>query len=754
MNGQQAFFRSGCFHLSFQQDTLYVSHNICITLGVTVVISGDVFIEMAAILALAALIGAVGSLLRQPLIIAFLVTGVLAGPAGLGIIGSRSQLELLAHIGIALLLFVVGLRLDLTLIRTTGPVALATGIGQVVFTSFFGFFIALGMGMSVLGALYVSVALTFSSTIIIVKLLSDKREIDALHGRIALGFLIVQDIVAIGALIFLTAIGGVGTGQEEALAKVAAIVAKGVGMLAAIGLLMRYVLPGLTRQLARNQELLMIFAVAWAVFLGALGDHLGFSKEVGAFLGGVSLASTPYRDAIGARLVSLRDFLLLFFFIDLGSRLEWSTVGGQVENALLFSVFVLVGNPLIVMAIMGFMGYRRRTGFLAGLTVAQISEFSLILAALGLSLGHIDMETMGLITLVGVVTICMSTYMIIYSGNLYRWMSSALRVFERKHAHRELSEGSGCDSTEVDVILVGLGNYGGGVAEHLMERGRRVVAVDFDPQALRLWQSRGLPGVYGDVGDPEFLEQLPIHCARWVVSTVRDPVLNIALCGLLRERHYEGKVALAARDENDAEAYLRAGAHVVLRPFSDAAEQAVDALVDAMSLLPADVDWPLTVREIRLRPRSAFAGRLIRDLPLRHMAGISIVAVSRAGRVFYDPGADFRLFPGDRVVLMGDAVDLTRAEEMLRTLEPDEEPAERNPFVMAEVTLRPRSPLVGRTLADISFRQNYGVTVVGILRGDERISYPKPTEPIGFGDRLIVIGTEEAVENLKVKSPP
>ena len=722
--------------------------------GVTGTMFGDVFLEMAAILAMAALVGALGFLLRQPLIIAFLVTGVLAGPAGFGIISSHGQLELLAHIGIALLLFVVGLRLDLNLIRTTGPVALATGIGQVVFTSLFGFLIAIGMGMSVIGALYVSVALTFSSTIIIVKLLSDKREIDALHGRIALGFLIVQDIVAIGAMIALTAIGGADSGQEEALARVAGIVGKGIGMLVVIGLLMRYVLPGLTRHLARSQELLMVFAVAWAVFLGAIGDSLGFSKEVGAFLGGVSLASTPYRDAIGARLVSLRDFLLLFFFIDLGSRLEWATVGGQVENALLFSVFVLVGNPLIVMAIMGYMGYRRRTGFLAGLTVAQISEFSLILAALGLGLGHIDMETMGLITLVGVVTICMSTYMIIYSGNLYRWLSSPLRVFERKQAHRELSEGSGCDSNQVDVVLVGLGNYGGGIVEHLLERGRRPVGADFDPQTLRFWQSRGLPVIYGDVGDPEFLEQLPISCARWVVSTVRDPSLNIALCGLLRQRHYEGKIALTARDEYDAEAYLKAGAHVVLRPFSDAAEQAVDALTEAASLLPADVDWPLTVKEVRLRPRSVFAGQRIRDLPLRNMAGISVVAVSRAGRVSYDPEADFQLFPGDRLVLMGDAVDLTRAEEMLQRPERGEEPAEKNPFVMAEVALSERSPLIGQTLADISFRQNYGITVVGILRGDERISYPKPTEPLGTGDRLIVIGTDEAVEGLKKISPP
>jgi predicted Kef-type K+ transport protein len=170
-------------------------------------IDGNAFVEIAAILTLATLLGIVGQKLRQPLVIMFLATGILAGPSVLGIIQSYHQIELLAHIGIALLLFIVGLKLDLHLIRTTGPVALATGLGQIIFTSIIGFVIATALNMSFLTAAYVSVALTFSSTIIIVKLLSDKKEIDSLHGQIAIGFLIVQDIAAILALVGLTTFG-------------------------------------------------------------------------------------------------------------------------------------------------------------------------------------------------------------------------------------------------------------------------------------------------------------------------------------------------------------------------------------------------------------------------------------------------------------------------------------------------------------------------------------------------------------------
>ena len=353
-----------------------------------------------------------------------------------GWVSANDRVDLLAKLGITLLLFVVGLKLDLHIIRTIGPAALATRLGQVFFTSIIGYLIASALGMEPIAALYVAVALTFSSSIIIVKLLSDKRGVDALHGRIAIGFLIVQDIVVVLVMIGLTALGEAGDAASLGREAIAVLI-KGGLFIVAIGLLMRYVLTPLLHQLARSPELLVLFAIAWAVALGAAGVHLGFSKEVGAFLAGVSLASTPYRDAIGARLVSLRDFLLLFIFIDLGAGLELATLGALVAPAILLSLFVLIGNPLIVMIILDAMGYRKRTSFLAGLTVAQISEFSLILGALGLSLGHIDADTRGLITLVGLITISASTYTILYSHLLYERISPWLGVFERKRPYRE-----------------------------------------------------------------------------------------------------------------------------------------------------------------------------------------------------------------------------------------------------------------------------------------------------------------------------
>ena len=716
--------------------------------------------SIALVLLVAALVAAIGFKLRQPLIISFLLAGVLVGPTGLKLVQSQ-DIKLLAEIGISLLLFVVGLRLDVRMIKTVGPVALATGIGQVLFTSLVGFGLCLMFGLSYVTSAYVAVALTFSSTIIIVKLLSDKKEIDALHGRIAVGFLIVQDIVAVLALIFLTAFGG-GLQEDSSLFwETLLISTKGLAMLGAVILLARYALPGLLGYLSRSQELLVVFAITWAVVLGAAAEWLGFTKEVGAFLAGISLASTVQRDAIGARLVVLRDFLLLFFFINLGAQLQLRQLGNELVKASVFSAFVLIGNPLIVMTIMGIMGYRRRTGFMCGLTVAQISEFSLILGALGLALGHIDEAAMSLITLVGLVTICASTYMILFSGPLYDRIGHLLKIFERRRPNREAADidvpasaagamaGMPGDPHQVAVIQFGFGNYGREIAGHLRNRGRRVVVVDFDPHALTMARQQGFEAVYGDVGDPEILAQLPLDAARWVVSAVRDATLSMALLNLLRDVGYKGQVAVSAGSPAEARDLRAAGAAEVLQPFSDAAEQAADLLTGAVHTLPGLAGWPATIREIMLRPGSVFAGKRLRDIPLRHETGASVLAVSRAGYTHFNPGPEFQLFPGDRLALLGDPQSVTRAVEYMDLREIGQTGMSDGVFAIGNIAVSGDSVRLGRTLAELDFRRAYDVTVIGLRRGEKQIVSPSAAEHIEAEDQLIVVGSRQAVNRLQ-----
>ncbi|WP_324189197.1 cation:proton antiporter [Nocardia otitidiscaviarum] len=539
------------------------------------------FPMIAAVLAIAAVVGMLATRLRQPMIVAFIGVGVVVGPVGTGWVTSEGAIELLARLGIAILLFLVGLRLDIHMIRDTGPVALATGLGQVVFTSVIGYLIAIALGMDTVTAIYVAVALTFSSTIIIVKLLSDKRELDHLHGRIAVGFLIVQDIVVVLVMIALTAWGRQ-TGDNVALNMVA-VAGKGAGLLIGVALVMR-VMPWLLRRVARSQELLVLFGVSYAVSLAALSEWLGFSSEVGAFLAGVSLASTEYRDALGARLVSLRDFLLLFFFLDLGAKLEFTHAGQQIAEAVVFSLFVLIGNPLIVIVIMALMRYPVKVGFLAGLTVAQISEFSLILAALGLSLGHITNATVSLITVVGLMTIGGSTYLILYSHQIYRRIGRFLTVFDRTGDRVAESAATAEDSESADVVLYGLGRFGSHMARSLSDAGYRVLAVDFDPGRVAAAQPPGVTAIFGSAEDTHVLETLPLAGARAVISTIPAVDTNQALLHALRHREYSGGIALTAFTAHDAERLRAADVDLVLEPFAMAAEASAAEFTELLGM--------------------------------------------------------------------------------------------------------------------------------------------------------------------------
>jgi voltage-gated potassium channel Kch len=384
--------------------------------------------------------------------------------------------------------------------------------------------------------------------------------------------------------------------DESALMAVLQVLGYGMAMLIAVLVFVRYLANPLVTRLARAPELLVSFAIGWAALLAAVGHYLGFGKELGGLLAGISLASTPFRNAISTRLSSLRDFLLLFFFIALGASLDLSVLGASIGPAILLSLFVLIGNPLIVLAIMGVMGYRKRTGFLAGLTVAQISEFSLIFMAMGLAIGHVTEEALGLVTLVGLVTIAASTYMITFSHQLYDRLEPLLGVFERANPDAEIADDTHSDRGH-DVILFGLGRYGSGIARALEAEGRRILGVDFSPGALQHAKQQGLEAVFGDATDPEFLAHLPIQQAEWLVVAVPEYDVGLthddprhALLKAARELGFTGRIAVAAQRESTADRLMAEGADLVLMPYRDAAFAAARLILDGLTAPPSNTE--------------------------------------------------------------------------------------------------------------------------------------------------------------------
>jgi len=532
------------------------------------------FGQIAVILLIAAAAGYLAHLARQPVLVAYIFVGIVLGPAMLGLVSNTAVIEGLAKVGIAILLFLVGLKLEIHLIRTTGLVALLTGVGQVVFTSVIGFFIVYALGFELIPAIYISVALTFSSTIIIVKLLSDKREIDQLHGRIAVGFLIVQDILVIVAMIVIVTIG-----QPDGLQSARSpwlIVAGSLVFLAVVALLAKFVIPRVMEWLSRSPEVMLIFGVGWAMTLAGVSEALGLSMEIGAFVAGVALASSPYRESLGSRTLSLRDIFILFFFIQLGGSLTFDNAVGQILPALILSVFVLVGNPLIVMVIMGFMGYRSRVSFKAGLAVAQISEFSLILIALGYSLGQVDVSVLSLVTLVGVITITVSTYFILYSEEIYVRFAPVLTWFEFRTT--DVSAEEDVIAHPYDAIVVGAGRFGSSVIAGLREKKANLLVVDSDPQSLARVHGKGVDTIYGDINDTDFAESLPLNEADAVICTVQERGTNLLLLETLHRLGFGGSICLTAMDDATAGVLQQNTGVTVIKPLTMAAARVVENL--------------------------------------------------------------------------------------------------------------------------------------------------------------------------------
>jgi Kef-type K+ transport system membrane component KefB len=414
----------------------------------------DIFTEISIIIAITFVISGILHLLKQPLVIGYIFSGIIVGPSLLNLVTSPETMGIFAHIGIALLLFTVGLSLNPRMIKDVGKVSIITGLGQVIFTSGIGFLIATALGFSTIVSLYIAVALTFSSTIIIMKLLSDKGDTDTLYGKIAIGFLLIQDLVVVLVLIVVASLSGGFSLQALAFG----LLVKGVGLLGAILWASYYILPRVTKLVAKSQEFLLLFSIGWCMVFASLTYALGFSIEIGALLAGVTLAMSPYRYEISSKMRPLRDFFIVLFFILLGSQMEFLDISTQIVPIAVFSTFILIGNPIIVMSLMGMLGYTKRNSFLAGLTVAQISEFSLIFISLGISVGHLSKEVLSLVTVVGLITIAGSTYMILYADKLYVLLERYLSIFERSGKkvddHKYKGKGS------YDIILFGYNRIG------------------------------------------------------------------------------------------------------------------------------------------------------------------------------------------------------------------------------------------------------------------------------------------------------
>lgn len=521
------------------------------------------FTELTIIIVLAALFGIIAKLLKQPTILAYIAAGVVIGTYNFFEINNLDTWEIFADLGIMFLLFLVGLEINYSSLKKVGKHSVLIGIGQVIFTFIFGFLISRLLGIAVLPASYIAIAITFSSTIIVVKLLSEKRDLTSLYGKLSIGFLLVQDVIVIFILII---ISGVQTGDVVTFTQILLTIIKGVVLFGIMIVIGRKVVPIIFDSIAGNKELLFIISLAWAFGIVSIVESLGFSIEIGGFLAGLSLANSAEHWQIGSRVKTLRDFFLLLFFALLGSTVAFSNFSTVAVPIIILSLFVLIGNPLIILIIMGLMGYTKRTSFRAGITVAQVSEFSLVLVAMGLSIGHLENAHVAIVTGVAIITITLSTYMFMHSDALYKILSPLLLFFEKKQTIEEVG---GSVIWNKKIILIGCRRIGQGIISSLSKK--NVLVIDFDPDVIERLHDCGYDYLFDDMSDPDIFEHINLDAVELIISTARGYSDNSALLERIKEikkvKPHDLFVIVRALDEDEAALLYDEGADYVLLPY-------------------------------------------------------------------------------------------------------------------------------------------------------------------------------------------
>ncbi len=513
------------------------------------------FVELSLLIISAVVIIWLVRMLKQPLIIGYIVTGIIASPTILNLAKSTEIITTFSEIGVALLLFMVGLGLNPKIIKDVGKISLITGIGQVLFTSIIGFIILKALGFNILTSIYVSIALTFSSTIIIMKLLSDKGDLETLYGKISIGFLIVQDLIAILILMIISSFSEGG----NILSTITKSLLTGSILLISIFIFSYIALPRITKSIAKSQEFLLLFSLGWCMAIAVLFDIFNFSIEIGALVAGVTLSISPFRYEISSKLKPLRDFFIFTFFIWLGSKMTFTSLGNDIPSIIILSLFILIGNPLIVIILMGAMKYKKQTSFLAGLTVAQISEFSLILIALGVKVGHLAPETLSLVTFVGIITIAGSTYFIMYSHKLYPHIAPLLSKLERHPTNKESAR-----QIKYDIILFGAHRTGSKIINSLKKNRNSLLVIDFNPDVIENLSKNGYNTIYGDLSDSDLLEQLSLEKAKMIISTIPDLESNLILLRKLKEKNNKSIILTATQIHNARKLYKEGADYVII----------------------------------------------------------------------------------------------------------------------------------------------------------------------------------------------
>ncbi|OGL37881.1 hypothetical protein A3J32_02620 [Candidatus Saccharibacteria bacterium RIFCSPLOWO2_02_FULL_46_7] len=456
------------------------------------------------------------------------------------------------------MLFIIGLGMNPRVVAEVGRASFIVATVQITTITTVGWFVATALGLSSAEALIVALGLSVNSTIVALKLLSDHKEQGRLHGKLTIGILLVEDIVAAIALIV---IASVKDGEWLALGNLTSLVLKGVLIGAGMYWISRYVLPKFQKLIAGEQETLFLFAIAWGLGGAALLAKAGFSLEIGALAAGVFLASRPYAQEVAARLRPLRDFFVIIFFIALGTEVSFANFGEYFWLILTAVLVVVAIKPLILLTTIGALGYTKRTSFKTSIALTNVSEFSIIFAILAVSQGLIDQPIVSLLTIIALISIAVSTYLVTFGDRLYAYASNYLNMFERRKAQGDVGP-----DVNYELVLFGYQRGGHEFVSLFKKLRKKYVVIDYDPEIIDILINRKINYLYGDATDVELLEEAGVEQARLVVSTIPDFQVNAYLLDHLKHKNPRAVIIVHADDPLEAAKYYQAGASYVVLP--------------------------------------------------------------------------------------------------------------------------------------------------------------------------------------------
>lgn len=526
----------------------------------------QLFLHLAVVLGLCAIAGFVVKSLKLPLLVAYLLIGVFLASLRIFDVNGSQTLHILPGIGIALVMFFVGLELDLKELKSLGKPIIITGLGQILISSITGFSIAMLLGFEQTASVLLGIGLAFSSTIVVVKMLLEKQDLKSLHGKLSLGITLLEDLVAIIVLMVLTVSSSfLNLGLQSGL-PILALIIKGVFLLGLSLFLSRHILTRIFRAVASSSELLFLSAIAWCFVFVATALLLGFSVVIGAFLAGIALASSPFRYAIQGKVRPLRDFFITLFFVYIGSHVVFQDIFEVLPLVVIFTGFVLLVKPILFLLFLGAFGFKKHTIFKTALGLSEVSEFSLVVMIVGFQLGLVSQAALTAMALVGVLSIITSTVAISYSKSIYEVLAPFVGFFVHGKYAYQMEEGKSDAEISDHVVVIGAHRVGGAVVEYLQKMEVPILVLDFNPEVVQNLIGKNMNVIYGDISDPDIFEFLNWQKAKLIISTAPSLDDNLLLLSEMKKRHASSVVIVRAANAEEAEALYKHGADYVILP--------------------------------------------------------------------------------------------------------------------------------------------------------------------------------------------